>query len=62
MDSRDAAEQESQALLDQLLASYADDRLFDHVDKFNNKPEQFDFESYRALLQEVVPTAASSSA
>ncbi|RLN05665.1 hypothetical protein BBJ28_00014503 [Nothophytophthora sp. Chile5] len=42
---------ESQTLLDQLLVSYRDDQLYDHVDKFNNQPEQFDFEAYRLLLQ-----------
>ncbi|KAE9019687.1 hypothetical protein PR003_g13263 [Phytophthora rubi] len=44
---------ESQLLLQQLLASYQDDKLYEHVDKFNNKPEQFDFESYRLMLKDV---------
>ncbi|KAF4128862.1 ATP11 protein [Phytophthora infestans] len=43
---------ESQLLLKQLLASYQDDQLYDHVDKFNNKPDHFDFEAYRVMLQE----------
>jgi ATP synthase F1 complex assembly factor 1 len=44
---------ESQLLLQQLLASYQDDKLYAHVDKFNNQPDQFDFEAYRLLLQDV---------
>ncbi|KAG1709297.1 hypothetical protein DVH05_019940 [Phytophthora capsici] len=44
---------ESSLLLKQLLASYQDDKLYEHVDKFNNKPEQFDFEAYRVLVKEV---------
>ncbi|KAF1787787.1 ATP11 protein [Phytophthora cactorum] len=45
---------ESQLLLQQLLASYQDDKLYEHVDKFNNKPDQFDFEAYRLLLQDAM--------
>lgn len=52
-------DQESQVLLDQLLASYSDERLYEHVDKFNNRPEQFDFEVYRSLLKDAVATAAT---
>lgn len=44
---------ESSLLLKQLLASYQDDKLYEHVDKFNNKPEQFDFEAYRVMVKEV---------
>ncbi|KAG7395756.1 ATP synthase mitochondrial F1 complex assembly factor 1 [Phytophthora boehmeriae] len=44
---------ESELLLQQLLASYQDDKLYDHVNKFNNQPEQFDFEAYRLLLKSV---------
>ncbi|KAK1940679.1 ATP synthase mitochondrial F1 complex assembly factor 1 [Phytophthora citrophthora] len=44
---------ESSLLLKQLLASYQDDKLYEHVDQFNNKPEQFDFEAYRVLVKEV---------
>ncbi|KAL3672834.1 hypothetical protein V7S43_002122 [Phytophthora oleae] len=47
---------ESQLLLKQMLASYQDDKLYEHVDKFNNKPEQFDFEAYRLLLNDVTET------
>ncbi|KAG7377973.1 ATP synthase mitochondrial F1 complex assembly factor 1 [Phytophthora pseudosyringae] len=43
---------EAQLLLQQLLASYQDDTLYEHVHKFNNQPEQFDFEAYRALLKD----------
>lgn len=42
---------ESQLLLKQLLASYQDDELFDHVNKFNNQPDKFDFEAYRLQLK-----------
>lgn len=44
---------ESQLLLQQLLSSYQDDKLYEHVDTFNNKPDQFDFETYRLLLKDV---------
>lgn len=37
-------------LLDQLLRSYADDKLFNFVHKFNHQPEQFDFEAYRKAI------------
>lgn len=45
---------ESKHLLRQLLTSYQDDTLYDHVDKFNNKPDQFDFETYRVLLKQAI--------
>ncbi|POM78859.1 ATP11 domain containing hypothetical protein [Phytophthora palmivora] len=48
---------ESQLLLKQLLASYQDDKLYEHVDKFNNKPDQFDFETYRQLLKDATESA-----
>ncbi|KUF88288.1 hypothetical protein AM588_10002797 [Phytophthora nicotianae] len=32
-------------------SSYQDDQLYEHVDMFNNKPDQFDFEAYRVMLQ-----------
>ncbi|KAJ8564262.1 hypothetical protein ON010_g7081 [Phytophthora cinnamomi] len=51
---------ESQLLLQQLLASYQDDKLYEHVDKFNNKPDQFDFEAYRSLLKDVTEPAAEA--
>ncbi|CAI5744099.1 unnamed protein product [Peronospora destructor] len=44
---------EAQLLLQQLLISYQHDELYDHVDKFNNKPDQFDFEAYRLLLKDI---------
>uniref|UniRef100_M4BHV5 ATP synthase mitochondrial F1 complex assembly factor 1 n=1 Tax=Hyaloperonospora arabidopsidis (strain Emoy2) TaxID=559515 RepID=M4BHV5_HYAAE len=43
---------ESQLLMQQLLASYQHDEIYDHVDKFNNKPDAFDFEAYRLLLKD----------
>ncbi|OWZ03917.1 putative mitochondrial protein [Phytophthora megakarya] len=48
---------ETQLLLKQLLASYQDDKLYEHVDKFNNQPDQFDFEAYRQLLKDATETA-----
>ncbi|KAG2507449.1 hypothetical protein JM16_008871 [Phytophthora kernoviae] len=51
---------ESQLLLQQLLISYQNDKLYDHVNKFNNQPEQFDFEAYRLLLKNV--TASETEA
>ncbi|CAH0487664.1 unnamed protein product [Peronospora farinosa] len=44
---------ESQLLLQQLLISYQHDKLYHHVDKFNNTPDQFDFEAYRLLLKDI---------
>ncbi|KAI9915023.1 hypothetical protein PsorP6_007947 [Peronosclerospora sorghi] len=44
---------ESQLLLHQLLTSYQRDELYDLVDNFNNKPNQFDFELYRRLLKDI---------
>ncbi|TDH72537.1 hypothetical protein CCR75_000797 [Bremia lactucae] len=43
---------ESQQLVQQIFTSYQDDKLYDHVDKFNNKPDLFDFEAYRLMLKE----------
>ncbi|CEG35372.1 protein mitochondrial precursor [Plasmopara halstedii] len=45
---------ESQQLLMQLLTSYQNDKLYEHVDKFNNKPDQFDFEAYRLMMKKIV--------
>jgi hypothetical protein len=44
--------QESEKLLGQLLSSYSDEKLFDWVDKFNNRPHEFDFESYHKAIQD----------
>ncbi|GLE01142.1 hypothetical protein PINS_up009972 [Pythium insidiosum] len=43
---------ESEKLLNQLLASYSDESLFQWVDKFNNRPNEFDFEAYRKELEQ----------
>ncbi|KAH7467193.1 hypothetical protein KRP22_013005 [Phytophthora ramorum] len=45
---------ESQLLLNQMLASYQDDKLYEHVDKFNNQPDKFDFEGFRLMLKDVM--------
>lgn len=42
-------------LLDQLLASYSDEKLFQWVHKFNHQPEEFDFEAYRLEMQSFTP-------
>ncbi|KAJ0411393.1 hypothetical protein ATCC90586_004379 [Pythium insidiosum] len=43
---------ESEKLLSQLIASYSDKSLFQWVDKFNNRPNEFDFEAYRKELEQ----------
>ncbi|KAI9910112.1 hypothetical protein PsorP6_009973 [Peronosclerospora sorghi] len=35
------------------VSFYQRDELYDRVDKFNNKPNQFDFEHYRRLLKDI---------
>ncbi|KAI9916556.1 hypothetical protein PsorP6_017027 [Peronosclerospora sorghi] len=51
---------ESQLLLHQLLTSYQRDELYDLVDKFNNKPNQFDFELYRRLLKDITESTETN--
>lgn len=51
--------QESQILLDQLIASYSDDKVFAWVHKFNHQPEQFDFEAYRLEIQSFSPSTSA---
>uniref|UniRef100_K3X797 ATP synthase mitochondrial F1 complex assembly factor 1 n=1 Tax=Globisporangium ultimum (strain ATCC 200006 / CBS 805.95 / DAOM BR144) TaxID=431595 RepID=K3X797_GLOUD len=51
---------ESQVLLDQLVASYSDEKLFAWVHRFNHEPEQFDFEAYRLEMQKYTAALPST--
>lgn len=52
---------EAQLLLQQLLLSYQHDQLYDHVNKFNKKPNDFNFEAYRLLLKDISEPATEES-
>ncbi|TMW66772.1 hypothetical protein Poli38472_014084 [Pythium oligandrum] len=41
---------ETEKLLNQLLRSYSNEKLYDWVDKFNNRPNEFDFDAFRHAI------------
>ncbi|CAH0480117.1 unnamed protein product [Peronospora belbahrii] len=51
---------ETQVLLQQILLSYQQEELYNHVDTFNNRPDQFDFEAYRLLLKDMTEEGATT--